>query len=313
MAGICDNIPLDRIEFDGEVWGPGKDFQLDSCCTARTLVFIYKNNTGADILIDNTEHPFCGLPVILDVLGNGDPDIDSVTEIDFTTGTIPDGEEFNISVTIDPSMADCTKCFGLLGMFRFFPSIANVDGCCTIQQSIQANVISKIPPTVDLGTQGNADGFLQMTTVVGQTVTKVISITNNDCVSRTYTITEPACWAGRLDADEDPFTPFVVAAGGSKSFILSYTPTGEEIDCCTFEYTDECETPYEFVVCYEAVQEDPSDPIDPIDPGGGTGGGGTPPCQGVIDCNVKMTTEQLIRAITVKDVNGCPAIKIILT
>lgn len=310
MGTICDNIPLLRIESGGSIWPivVGDDFQLGNCGVPRTLSFIYQNGTGGDIVIDGTEPgSLCGVPKIIDD-GSG---ILGIAQMNCTTGVIPDGQEFSIVVTLDPSLSD--SCFNFSTTFEFYPIVPGDAACCTISSNTFAgSVINHLAPTLDLGAQGNADGFLQMTTVVGQTVSKVISFSNNDCVSRTFTITEPACWTGRLDADEDPFTPFAVAVGETKTFIFSYTPTAEEIDCCTFKYKDECETPYEFVVCYEAALADGTVPIDP-DPGGGTGGGGAPPCQGVIDCNVKMTTEQLIRAITYKDVNGCPALKIILT
>lgn len=311
MAGICDNIILDRVlDENGDLWVGSTDFGSLDCCQPRTLEFVYKNNTGTAIRIDNDPSDTqCGGAAIFD---NG-TSLFTVAQVSgYATGEIPDTEEFSIFITIDPALGNCELDENLTGKFQFFPIAAGAAGCCTYDQNITGHLISHLAPTIDLGVQGNADGYLQMTQTVGSSLTKAISIRNNGGASRTYEFLQPGCWAGRFTSDFDLFTPFVLATGASQVVNITYTPTVEELDCCDLQASDDCEDPFQFTLCFEATVEDPSGPPDP--PPDPDPPGGTPPCQSLVDCRIaEMGIEQLVRKSIVVDDDGCPAIRIILT
>lgn len=312
MASICDEIILEEVlDENGDPWGSGNDFEELDCCNPRTLEFVFRNNHAGSIRVDNLDAgQQCGEP---DIYNDGSPMFDLASVSGVAAGVIAADDTFSIFITVDPAALNCETDGTISGKFQLFPiEPGGSDPCCTFQQDFSARLVRKLIAVIDLGVQGNDDGYLQMTQTVGGSLSKGIIISNNGTKDRTYTFLQPGCWAGRFTSDFDLFTPFVVPAAGSQAVNITYTPTVEELDCCDMQATDDCEDPFQFTLCFEATISDPVDPPPP--PPDPDPPGGTPPCQSLVDCRIAdQGIEQLIRKSIVVDDDGCPAIRIILT
>lgn len=292
---------------------PNRAFGNIDCGQAITMEVVYRNEFGHSIRIDGEDPDTATSLPIIAPLGLGAEDIVQVS--DFTRGEIIDGAEFSVFLTVDPGLngfQTCQEWISEYARLQVAIPITSGGGSCYFHVHFTGYPKTKLPLVIDLGTQGNADGFMQMTTDVGSSISKGITITNPDCIERTYTIAQPAFWAGRFTSDFDLFTPFAIPALGSISANITYTPTVEEIECMTLDILDECEASFSCEICFEAVND--AAIVDPPDPDPGPGGGGIPPCEAYVDCTkMNLSDEMLIRELIVKDENGCPAIKIITT
>ena len=305
---------------NGDDWAGGSDFGRVGCAQPRTLEFIIFNGTGRKVQIDgqdtNTPTP---IPVVHDGALNPS-DVFKITG--YTVGIIDASDTYSVFVTVDPNTLDNLICQDFMpGDFSLSVHHAYTDfpgtECDQDFSELAVQLKDKKNPTIDLGTQGNNDGYLQETTTIGTPITKTVTILNNDCEARDYTIAQPGFITGRFTTAPDLFTPFTLAPGDSQAFDITYDPTVEEIDCGLVEIEDDCGAIYSFTICYEAV------PADAGGGGGGGGGGGTgggggaggfPPCDSVLDCDTNnIPLEQLIRSAIIEGDDGCPAIKIILT
>lgn len=312
MASACDGITLVSVKDEnGDIWDGLNDFGTLDCCLPRTLEFVFKNDWAQSIRIDNLEdgNP-CGEADILDDGAQGYT-VSQVSGV--TQGEIGAGEFFSVFVTVDPAAANCNVIGPITGTLQIYGiEVGGAGGCCTFLQDFSATLISKRALNIDLGVQGNNDGYLQMTQTVGGSLSKGIILTNPGSQARDYTFLEPGCWAGRFTSSFDMFSLFTLAAGASQAVNITYTPTVEELDCCPLEGEDDCGAPLSFTLCFEATITDPVDPPPP--PPDPDPPGGTPPCQSLIDCRIAdQGIEQLIRKSIVVDDDGCPAIRIILT
>lgn len=309
MANCVDKFILDDIEtIENEAWGNGGDFGTLDCCKPFTLVWSYLNTSGQDIRIDGVyDSGDFDEPHVVD----DSRDIISIVRISgFTRDWIAPGDKFTIAVTVDPSLANCEICGSYADIeiaFEVVYDLITVEPPCEGGFNISVDVKSKIPPTIALGAQGDLDGFVQYTTDVGTPISKGITIANNDCIDRVYTIEKPDAWDARFTADFDLFSPFTIETRSSQEINITYLPTEEEINCLPLEIVDDCEDSFSIELCYEATLSAPVDPVDPVDP---------PPVDpgeclsAYVDCdNMNIGIEQLFRMLLVKDENGCPAIR----
>lgn len=307
MADCVDITGVKIIFPSGQENDMGTILDEVECCLPKLYEFVFSNDTLLSIRIDNEGTVKPGLPY----LTYNDAAAEPVAQVSgYTTGIIPSGERFSIFINIDPGAADCLLAGDFSLTLNFdVEFLSGAVPSCNVALPVSISLYTFTQPVYTQPAPENEDSTMQLTAVVGSTVSKTITITNGNSFLNTYKFTQPAQWDARFSASLDIFNSFDIDAGNSIDVIFSYTPTAEELDCMLFEGEDLCEKFTSFTICFEAVKEDSASG----DGGGGSGSGGIPPCDGFIDCNSPLTDEQILRSLIYEDINGCPAIQILLT